>query len=247
MRDMYDSVTPADIPSSALMIAGYVDGPYRWSAAGWARFPNAVKVRIATRASTNDGNCLDVERGDASPLEAPEWVEMRRRAGVWPSVYCNQLFGWSDVRQAFRNAGVIEPPYWVARYNNVKTIPADAVAKQYANSTMAGGHYDLSVVADYWPGIDEGVNVLTPEDGAVKWTAASPYDQAVESHSVAQWLGSAEFRTRRFDDLLNQLITKLDALLEVIRQQPTVRAQAIADALGPDLGAAVLAALKAKL
>lgn len=55
-------------------------------------------------------------------------------------------------------------------------------------------------------------DVLTTADGTVKWEAINPYDQTtVESHSVAQWLGSAEFRSRRFDELLNQLVAKVDA------------------------------------
>lgn len=154
-RTMYDSVTATDIPKSAQMVAGYVSGRYRWSAADWARFPNAVKVPIATQASVNDGQVLDVEPGDAEPWQAPGWVLRRRASGVDPTVYCNELNGWAAVRQAFWNQHVAEPHYWVARYDGKALIPAGAVAKQYANPTVHGqGHYDLSIVADYWPGID---------------------------------------------------------------------------------------------
>ena len=162
---MYDSTDPFSIPANAQMVAGYIDGTsYKWTAAGWARFPNAVKVRIARRTSTNDGHVLDVEYGIPTvwPLTDPgiragiiNWVKMRRAAGVEPTIYCNQLNDWQPIRNIFIAAGVTQPQWWVARYNNVKDIPAGAVAKQYANPPLVGFHADASVVADYWPGVDE--------------------------------------------------------------------------------------------
>ena len=161
-RTMYDSVTPSAIPRSAEMVAGYLPpSRYAWSAAEWARFPNAVKVRIAIFASVNDGHVLDVEPGDATPAQAPGWVSMRRRAGVDPSVYCNAST-WPTVRAEFRRQNVREPHYWIAKYDGIATIPAGAVAKQYADPTVHGrGHFDLSVVADHWPGVEE--DVMTPQ------------------------------------------------------------------------------------
>lgn len=153
MRTMYDSITAADIPATATIVGGYVNGTFQWSAADWARFPNAVHVRFATRAGVNDGNVLDIERGDATPAEAPGWVTMRRAAGIDPSVYCNTS-DWPAVRAAFAAAGVPEPHYMVAHYDGVANIPAGAVAKQYINDPASGGHYDLTCVADHWPGID---------------------------------------------------------------------------------------------
>lgn len=158
---MYDSVTAKDIPASAAMVAGYVSGPFRWSDADWARFPNATKVRIATRANVNDGHVLDVEPGAATPAQAPGWVQMRRAAGVDPTVYCS-LGAWPAVRAAFAAADVAEPHYWIAHYDYSPALPGGAVAKQYADPAHnSGGHYDKSSVADYWPGIDP---IPTPSD-----------------------------------------------------------------------------------
>lgn len=170
-RTMYDSTNPAAIPVTAGMVAGYVDGAFVWPAAGWARFPRAVKVRIAVFASTNDGVVLDVERGDAAPAQAPGWVQRRRAAGMDPSVYCS-ISLWPAVRAAFHAAGVAEPHYWVAGYPaGGAVIPGGAIAHQYADPLTSGGQWDLSVVADYWPGIDPaGGNVSTPN---------SPDDDAV--------------------------------------------------------------------
>jgi hypothetical protein len=147
---MYDSVDASQIPVDAVMVAGYIDGRYAWSAADWARFPHAVHVEIAVRSATNAGHVLDVETGDATPAEAPGWVLMRRKAGCDPSVYCSTS-RWPEVVAAFAAAHVPNPHYWVAAYPGMgAVIPSGAVAHQYADP----GHFDLSVVADYWPGVD---------------------------------------------------------------------------------------------
>lgn len=190
-RLMYDSVTPGSIPQSAAMVAGYVDGRYAWSAEGWARFPHAVHVPIAVFASTNAGVVLDVETGDATPAQAPGWVQRRRAAGVDPSVYCNTSV-WPSVRAAFTSAGVAQPHYWVAAYpGGGAVIPSGAIAHQYADPLTSGGNFDLSVVADYWPGVDQGgiveltdrlPNGATVADALMdrmlgqqgKWTAVQP-------------------------------------------------------------------------
>lgn len=148
-RTMYDSINPSSIPVDAALVAGYVDGLYRNMDALAARFPNALRVPIAVFPSTDDGLVLDVETGDATPAQAPGWVQMRRAAGVDPTVYCN-TDTWPAVRAAFQAAGVSEPHYWIAQYDGVAAIPAGAIAKQFESTDP----WDLSVVADYWPGVD---------------------------------------------------------------------------------------------
>jgi hypothetical protein len=126
------------------MVAGYIDKIKLepWSAADWARFPNAVKVTIVKKASTNDGDVLDVEPGDATAGEAPGWVRMRRAAGADPTVYMNLRRPGRRCVKAFADQGVAQPHYWVARYDGVDEIPADwlalgCVAKQYAGDLAA--------------------------------------------------------------------------------------------------------------
>lgn len=150
-RTMYDGVDASNLPVSAKAVAGYVDGLYKWSAADWARFPHALKVRIAVFRSTNDGHVLDVEPGNATAAESVDWVLMRRAAGADPTVYMSSST-WATVRSAFSARRVTEPHYWVASYDGVAKIPAGAIGKQYYNNNALG--YDLSVIADYWPGVD---------------------------------------------------------------------------------------------
>ena len=149
---MYDSVTARDIPLSARMVAGYVDGTYTWTAADWARFPHAVHVTISAIGRVN-AHVLDVERGDATPDFAPGWVRRRRGVGADPTIYCNAST-WPAVRAAFRAQGVAEPHYWIALWDGRAQPVSGAVAKQYADPPASGGHYDLSIVADYWGGVD---------------------------------------------------------------------------------------------
>lgn len=142
---MYDSTNPFDIPVAAEAVAGYVDGEFRWSDDSWARFATARKLRIATRAATNDGHALDVEQFDATPSEAPGWVRMRMAAGVHrPIIYCNRAT-WPDVQVTCAGLPV---RWWIATLDRTTPfILAGADATQYAGSAQAGGHYDLSLCA----------------------------------------------------------------------------------------------------
>lgn len=145
---MYDSVSAGSIPSNAGCVAGYVDGKFAWPSSGWARFPNALKVRIAVFATTNDGDVLDCEPGNCTPAQAVDWVLMRRAAGKDPIVYCNQLdtqVGLPAVRLAFQQRGVPDPHYWVANYDGVATIPAGTIGKQYTDNPPSNP-YDTSVM-----------------------------------------------------------------------------------------------------
>jgi hypothetical protein len=185
---MYDAVTAENIPTSAVMVAGYIDKIKLepWSAGDWARFPNAAKVRIVKKASTNDGHVLDVEPGDATPAQAPGWARMRRQSGfAWPTIYCN-LSTWPNVIQAFKDQGEPMPLWWIARYNGVKEFPTlqgqEAIAKQYAGDVAPG--YDLSWVKDFWPGVD----------GAQDMPLANPdfkylfYDNPIQEFSTVSGL-----------------------------------------------------------
>ncbi len=148
-RTMYDTVEAQSAPAGASLLAGYVNGRYANMDALRARYPHALLVGIAVTADHDGGVVLDVERGDATPAEAPGWVTRRRAAGVDPTVYCSASV-WPAVRAAFHVAHVAEPHYWIAQWDDRAAVMPGAVAKQYANHPG----YDVSVVAAYWPGVD---------------------------------------------------------------------------------------------
>jgi hypothetical protein len=145
MTRMYDSVDPFDIPTDATVVAGYVDGRYAWTDAGWQRFSHTPRLTITVL--NGDADVLDVETGDATPDEAVRWVASQRAAGrPHPGVYCNTNL-WPTVRATFRAHQVPEPWYWVADYDGRPDIPEGAVAKQYIDAPGSGGHYDLTAIS----------------------------------------------------------------------------------------------------
>lgn len=245
MRTMYDAVTAANIPGDAQIVAGYIDKIKLepWSAGDWARFPNAVKVQIVKKASTNAGHVLDVEPGDATPGEAPGWVRMRRAAGADPTVYCS-LSTWGSVRQAFRDQGVPEPHYWIAHYDGDSTIPAGAVAKQYRGNVAPG--IDISSVADYWPGVDDnaqGALVATPEE--IQAIAA-----ASATATVNEWMSRlvevADSDPKRYLPA-SGMLTWTNGDTAAIRAAVTQLAAKVDGASATDIAAALLPALTAAI
>lgn len=217
-RTMYDSDQASAIPATARMVAGYIDGDRgRWSQADWDRFPNATKVRIVRRDSTNDGDVIDCEEGVVWPPDrAVNWVIMRRLAGAIPSVYCNQLNGLPLVRRAFQDRGVADPPYWVARYNGVEEIPSGTIAKQYANEFLhQQGHFDLSIVADFWPGVDKDKTVADSNTvNALAWRVLSAlqmrYNVDLPGATPPSVVNEDIWLTRSIDDMAWRLLSMLE-------------------------------------
>ncbi len=162
MATMYDSVTAANIPPTAEIVAGYIDGLYAWSDADWARFPLALKVTIAVFA-VDDADVLDVEHGDATPAEAPAWVLRQRARGADPTVYVS-FDNLLAVADAFDAAGVEYPRWWIADYQTPpvpRLIPGSA-ATQYEDA----GPYDLSITDGVWPASPPKPKPPTLEEGA---------------------------------------------------------------------------------
>lgn len=164
MRTCYDSIdsTVTALPDGADLYAGYDDGHWPDAAAIASRFPDKTVLRVTVFATDNEGDVLDVERGDATPAEAPGWVQARRTAGHGgPLVYCS-LNTWPLVRQAFTDAKVPEPGYWIAAYpGNGPQLYPGSVGHQYGQGP-AGTNYDRSVFVDYLPGIDPAPKPTAP-------------------------------------------------------------------------------------
>lgn len=149
-RTMYDSITPGNIPASATMVAGYVDGHWANIPAMRKRFPHATVVTIAVAHGTR-AMVADVENGDMSPASAVEWARdtMHDVPNTELTIYANTST-WPSVKAAFKAAGVALPQWWAAHYTGKPHLEPGSIATQYADP----GPYDLSLVADYWPGVD---------------------------------------------------------------------------------------------
>lgn len=151
---MYDSVNPFAIPTSARAVMGYTDGRYAWSAAAWARFPDAVKIGCSA-IGVALSQVVDVEPGCVWPLsEAVPYVQRARQAGIKDvTVYLN-MGHLAACKALFDAAGVAQPHYLVARYDGVPEVPVGTVGKQFAAPEapfgFALGHYDVSEVSSAW-------------------------------------------------------------------------------------------------
>lgn len=155
-RTMYDSTNIADIPAHADMVAVYVDGAYRNHDQARQRFPNAKIVTITVNGGST-ADVIDCEAGDATPAGAAAWAKRMITQGRHPTIYCSAS-PWPTVKAAVRREGIKagQVSWWIAQYDGHAQIPAGAVAKQYLGSPgNSPGHYDVSVVADYWPGVDK--------------------------------------------------------------------------------------------
>lgn len=136
---MADSDNAANLPEGMDLYAAYVDGYSNYDAAV-ARFGKGKVVSISVDGAP--AQVGDVEKGALT-------IQQAIRIG-YGTVYCSTS-GWPANVAAYRAAGKPQPQWWVAAYPGIgPTIPAGAIAHQYQDV----GPYDLSVVADVWPGID---------------------------------------------------------------------------------------------
>lgn len=142
---MYDATNPANIPASAEAVAGYNDGWYKWTTASWDRFgPNVHRKTIAV-VTRDDADILDVERGDATPDDVPEWTTRQRDRGSVATVYANAE-DWSAIETACL-AAKIEPPFhWLADWDHDPALPAETVAKQWDSNAS----FDTSTARLDW-------------------------------------------------------------------------------------------------
>lgn len=157
-RTMYDSTTAGDCPADGDLYAGYTAGEWADYGDMVRLFPGKQHVRIDVSAFGGPADVLDVETGDATPDQAPGWVNRQHANGVpLPAVYCNR--GNEDaVAAALQAAGVptTAAVLWLATGGDAYTGPWEVrgyriVAVQDRTSVQTGGHYDASTVyADDW-------------------------------------------------------------------------------------------------
>ncbi len=209
MRIMYDSVTPTDIPASAQMVAGYVDGAYAWPDSGWKRFPSARKVGITMGSGTLGADVADVENGDYTPATAAAWLKAKiARDGHGALYFSRGLFG--AVHAATVAAGISDDHWtvWAADWTGAEHVLPGTYATQYDHPPHSGGHFDLSAVADYWPGVDPPPAVAPPTQ-----PVSVPPPQPPTAGAGSSNLDQARLAWAALGQLLTQVIP--DAIIRI--------------------------------
>lgn len=171
-----DSTNAEYLPEGLDIYLGYVDGNYRSYDAIKARFPHALIVPIATQASGNVGTVGDGPPDNGTWPEWVGWVVRRRKAGVDPTIYTNKA-SWTEAINAFNHAGVAQPHWWIASWDNHPEVLPGSIGKQYEEVPR---RYDLNLFADYWPGVDPkpatggGGGTTTTGTGTTATTTSAP-------------------------------------------------------------------------
>ena len=161
MTIMYDSVAAANIPATAVIAAGYVDGRWPDFDAIVARLPDAVHVSI-TVTGRPGAKVLDWERGNADP---PAWAKAEINAGRRPTIYCSKD-NVSTVAAAIRPLlFVTDVDLWDADWTGTQHRNPLSVATQYAHDVDG---CDLSLTNGTWPApLPDPVDTGTHYDATV--------------------------------------------------------------------------------
>jgi hypothetical protein len=150
MSDLFDS-TSSDRPAG--FEAGYDDGRYANWAQVVARYGAEAVLDITVNPADDEGNCLDIENGDARPADAPGWTARARARGVKVVWNYLSLDNWQPVLAAYHWQRLPLPDrWWIADYTGRPHFPTFgnlvASACQYeANVKGPQGLYDVSCVA----------------------------------------------------------------------------------------------------
>jgi hypothetical protein len=148
-RTFFDAIDVNNLPPNGDGYLGYDDGNWPDADEMATNFPGKEIIPITVNPADNKGIIGDGPPDNGTWPQWVSWVVMRRNAGEDPWINTNES-NWTAGQAAFNNAGVPQPHWWIAKYDNDPTIPAGALMKQYASND----NYDTSSAADYLPGID---------------------------------------------------------------------------------------------
>jgi hypothetical protein len=144
---MFDSVTLSEIPRNAPAVAGYTTGLYPTYHDVVKDFPKAKHLSIAISA-VEKARCLDIEVGDATPDQAPAWLEreLAAKPNAKPVGYAS-VSAWPGIKALIDRAGIARHQYviWTAHYTNrphvcgphsCGEIPFDADMTQWTSAAL---------------------------------------------------------------------------------------------------------------
>lgn len=114
---MYDSIEVSAIPGLPQAVAGYVGGLWPTYSKLLTDFPKAKHLSIAVNAG-EDADALDVEAGDATPAQVPEWVKRQVARGVKRPVVYASVAAMQAIVTELRKAGIPRTAVrlWTAHY-----------------------------------------------------------------------------------------------------------------------------------
>jgi peptidoglycan hydrolase-like protein with peptidoglycan-binding domain len=152
---IFDDVDVYLMPENAYAYAGYLDGSYANFAQVKAAHPDAHLIGIVTRAG-DDGDALDVEPGDATIWQAPDWVKRQHARGITRPILYVSAANAQGILETLTAAGIGRPGYllWLAHYGAGQHTcgPAScgypqADGTQFTSKAL-GESLDESLVAD---------------------------------------------------------------------------------------------------
>ncbi len=181
---MYDAVPYLNIPVTSQAVAGYVDGDYLTYWRVVARCPNALHLSIAVFAE-NDAECLDIERGNATPPEAPEWVQRQLARGVHRPVIYAQVSTMPTIVSLLEARGIPTSAvrFWTAHYNGVP---------HFCRGELCG--YGLQIQADATQWTDRALGVTLDESVCADTFFGSPLPPPDPNHYDRYPVGPFPFR-----------------------------------------------------
>lgn len=134
---MFDSISVSEIPKNAEAVAGYVGGYWPTFEELVKRFPRAHKLSIAVN-SHEDADCLDVEKGDATPQDVPGWYMRQRLKGKKLPCFYASLSVMPEVVKELHDHGINRNAVrlWVAHWTNEPHIPVGYDACQWTDQAL---------------------------------------------------------------------------------------------------------------
>lgn len=115
---MYDDVNVSLLPPGTAVAGGYIGGTWPNAAEIRRKFPRGKVIDIAVSAS-EDGDCLDVENGDATNVQAPGWFKRRECHTLTPKPWLyTSASNIAALVATMQRAGIARDRYfiWSAHY-----------------------------------------------------------------------------------------------------------------------------------
>jgi hypothetical protein len=226
---MFDSTSVGQIPASAPAVAGYVGGYWPTYLRLLEQFPHAYHLSIAVNAG-EDAECLDIERGDAEPYQAPAWVKRQLSRGVRRPVLYASVSNMGSVLAALESAGISATTVrtWTAHYTGYAHL---------CSADRCG--YGLRTSADATQWTDHALNLSLdesmcndgffgpppppPDPNHYDWYAVGPFPFRDASGKVMQLDERAiveEYDHLRIHPRMNtQRLSELHALITFLRKR----------------------------